>query len=321
MAERTIISDTLDSEITASKLLHNQSSINVISEADKKEFAHKYTIGVYVTNHLDNGLNNPFFSEIISGIGKVCSNLDCNFVMFTHNWEDTYNYNENSKKENLDGCIMIGMARNNPNIVQQINSKTPTVFVDLDIIGKRTSYIISDNVQGAKTAVNYLFKLGHRKIGMIMGQWITKPAQDRMVGFQKQKNILNLVNKSDWIIESDFSEQGGYNAMNKILKLENFPTAIFCQSDSIAIGAIKAIKESNYKVPLDFSIIGFDDIEMSKHLDPPLTTIKQNKDIMGEKAAELLFNIIESNSKDYFPLVLPVELVERSSCRAVCDKI
>jgi LacI family transcriptional regulator/LacI family purine nucleotide synthesis repressor len=104
----------------------------------------------------------------------------------------------------------------------------------------------------------------------------------------------------------------GYDAVNKIIKMRNRPTAIFAE-DMIAIGAIRALRENGFSVPEDFSVMGFDNIELGLHYG--LTTINQDRNGLGEAASRLLLDII--NKKSFSPVILPVELIERDTCRSI----
>lgn len=273
------------------------------------------TIGIFITDHSNYGIRHPVFRDIIYAIEKTFFDREYDVIIFAHRWGDRYGYTDKCLNRNVDGTVLMGMPRTDPGIDELIKSKIPSVFIDIDIVGRHTSYVISDNVEGAKKAVDYLYSLGHEKIGMVMGQWTTKPAQDRLIGFQQKKEELKLDNNNDWIIETEFSEKGGFDAMTKLLSLKDIPTAVFCQSDEMAIGAMKAIKKQGYKVPDDFSIIGFDDIEISKYIRPAITTIRQDKMEMGEKAAELLLKIMAGDNESHFPVIMPVSLIERESCK------
>ncbi|MDI3548698.1 MAG: hypothetical protein PWR10_2350 [Halanaerobiales bacterium] len=274
-----------------------------------------HSIGIFFTDHFNSGLRHPFFRDIIYGIERTFFQKGYDLILFANQWGERFSYTEKCKNRNVDGAILMGMPRTDPYLDKLVNSNIPTVFVDLDLIGKNASYVISDNITGARKAVNYLYEIGHRKIGMIMGHRITKPAQDRLIGFQKEIDELNLTYNPKWIVGTEFGENGGYLAMKELLKLEDRPTAIFCQGDEIAIGAMKAIEEKGYNVPDDFSLIGFDDIEISRYITPGLTTIRQDKLTMGRKAAELLLEIINNPYRTYPPIILPTKLIERDSCR------
>ncbi|MFP4016960.1 MAG: substrate-binding domain-containing protein, partial [Halanaerobiales bacterium] len=183
------------------------------------------------------------------------------------------------------------------------------------------TYVISDNISGAKKAVYYLHKLGHRKIAMIMGFNTTKTSQERFLGYQEALKELDLTYNPDWIFNGSYSETGGYQAAEELLRLDNLPTAFFCQSDGMAIGAMRAIEDAGYNVPDDFSIVGFDDIEASRYVKPALTTMAQKKEKMGSPVAKLLINMIEKSGMANSPIVLPIELIERDSCKElISDK-
>ena len=274
-----------------------------------------YSIGIFFKDHQNSGLSHPFFRNVIYGMEKQFSEYGYDMILFTSKWDDRFKYVEKCEHRNVDGAILMGMPKSADDLDSLLKSNIPSVFVDLDVVGKNSTYVMSDNIQGAKDAVNYLVNIGHQKIGMITGEKMTKPAQDRLKGYKAAMNDNNLNYNNNWIIEGEFSEDGGYKSMKKLLSLDNKPTAIFCQGDNIAFGAIKAINESNYKVPDDFSIIGFDDIEISSYIEPKLTTIRQDKYKMGKTSAELLINMINKPDNIYKEIILPTELIVRDSCK------
>lgn len=275
-----------------------------------------YSIGVFFTDHFNTGLQHPFFREVIFGMEKTLGQNGYDLMYFAdRKWGENFSYKEKCKNRHVDGVILIGVSRDDPNLGELLVSELPVVFVDIDILGKNASYVISDNINGAAEAVKYLHGLGHTEIGMIMGLTSTKTTQDRLIGFQMALQELKLFYNPRWLVNGDYTEEGGYLGMKRLLKNEQLPTAIFCQGDNMAIGAMRAIEDAGYKVPDDFSVIGFDDIEVSRYVKPGLTTIKQNKLGMGKSAAELLLKMINEPYGACLPIVLPVEVVERESCR------
>lgn len=277
-----------------------------------------YSIGVFFTDHFNTGLQHPFFREVIFGMEKTLGQNGYDLLYFAdRKWGENFSYREKCKNRHVDGVILIGVARDDANLGELLDSDLPVVFVDIDILGKNSSYVISDNTNGAAMAVRYLHSLGHTEIGMIMGLTSTKTTQDRLIGFQMALQELKLSYNSKWLVNGDYTEEGGYLGMNQLLQNKQLPTAVFCQGDNMAIGAMKAIEEAGYKVPDDFSVIGFDDIEVSRYVKPGLTTIRQDKLEMGRSAAELLLKMINEPYGTYLPLILPVEVVERESCRRI----
>ncbi|ACL69178.1 LacI family DNA-binding transcriptional regulator [Halothermothrix orenii] len=272
-------------------------------------------IGIFFTDHFNTGIHHPFFREVIYGLEKIFDEKGYDILYFTNRkWGENFSYVEKCHDRQVDGVVLMGVPKTDSNIPKLLDSDIPTVFVDLDIVGKKASYVISDNYRGAEMAVNYLHSLGHTRIGMIMGISSTKVTNDRLLGYQTAIKNLGLVYNSQWILDGRYTEEGGYQAMSKYLEMDERPTAIFCQSDSMAIGAMQAIHEAGMSVPEDFSLIGFDDIEVSRYVNPALTTIKQDKIGLGRAAGELLINIVENENESQAPVILPVELVKRDSC-------
>lgn len=276
------------------------------------------TIGIFFTDHFNTGLHHPFFREVIYGLEKSFGKAGYDIVYFTNRkWGDSFSYVEKCKDRHVDGVVLMGVPRTDSNLDKLLLSDIPSVFVDIDIIGKNSSYVISDNINGAEKAVKYLYSLGHKNIGMIMGLNTTKTSKDRFIGYQNAINYLGISYNPDWVFNGRYSEEGGYEAMEQFLNLEKRPTAIFCQSDSMAIGAMRAIEDAGLSVPDDFSIIGFDDIEASRYIKPALTTIAQDKIGMGNAVAKLLLSMIGKSSDGHSPIILPVELIKRASCKSI----
>ncbi|MDZ7672487.1 MAG: LacI family DNA-binding transcriptional regulator [Halanaerobiales bacterium] len=273
------------------------------------------SIGVFFTDHFNSGLHHPFFREVIYGMEKALGNKGYDIVYFTNrHWGEKFSYIEKCEDRNVDGVALMGVLEDDPNIKKLRESNIPSVFVDVDITGNFSSYVISNNIKGSKKAIQYLYELGHRKIGMLMGIDTSKTSQERLKGYKQALKSLNIPYNKDWVFDGKYSEKGGYNATMNMLKLKSRPTAIFCQSDGMAIGAMQAIEESGLKVPDDFSIIGFDDIEASRYVKPSLTTIAQNKEKMGSSVSELLIKMIEEKKQNIDPIKLPVKLIKRESC-------
>ncbi len=276
-----------------------------------------YSIGLFFKDHQNSGLRHPFFRDIIYGLEQEFCNFGYDLILFSNKWGDKFKYLEKCNHRKVDGAILMGMPRTDADLKELLEAKIPSMFIDLDILGETASYVMSNNVKGAKLAVKHLYELGHRKIATIMGENMTKPAQDRLEGYKEALKEYDIPFRKEWSLEGEFSEKYGFKSMQKLIEQKERPTAIFCQGDQIAIGAIKAIHKSKYDVPADFSVIGFDDIEISRYIEPQLTTIQQNKFEMGKKAAKQLINIINHPEEKYSPVILPTKLVKRKSCRKI----
>lgn len=274
-----------------------------------------FLVGLFFKEHQDTGVKHPFFRGIISGLEEKLLENNYDMILFSANWEDQFSYLEKCQFRNVDGAILMGVPKDDPKLRELLNSKIPSVFIDLDISDKKASYIISNNEEGARKAVRHLAELGHKKIATIKGEQITIPTQKRLAGYKAEMRAQNLEIKDEWIIQGRFSVDGGVKAMQKILELDNQPTAIFCMGDEIAVGAMQTIKEAGLKVPDDYSIVGFDDIEISQYLNPALTTIRQQKEEMGIEAANMVLELINNQEEKVEPVIIDTELVLRDSTK------
>ena len=197
----------------------------------------------------------------------------------------------------------------------------PFVALDRTWNDQEIDSVNVDNVSGAYEAVSYLIKLGHRRISIILNEPVCQPVLDRFEGYKKALRDNGLKIEESLIVDAGIkpgqnSMDAGWQSMKKLLKLKERPTAVFVISDLGAIGALKAVRDKGLSVPDDISIIGFDDINTVSFLDPPLTTVAQPKDELGERAVELLIRKIENNIMTLNEqIVLKPTLIKRKSCR------
>ncbi len=170
-----------------------------------------------------------------------------------------------------------------------------------------------DNIEAARKVVKYLLSLGHTRIGVISGLSNNRHSMDRLKGYKQALESAGIVYDDDIVIEGDFTVWSGFNAVQHLAKIADKPTALFCMSDDMAIGAIKGLKEKGWHVPQDISVTGFDDIALANYYDPALTTVRQPAVKIGEKAAELLLQMIEGETPKVLEYILPYELISRES--------
>lgn len=273
------------------------------------------SIGILFNSSHEFGLHNLFFQEVLFGVEKTLGNAGYDYVYFAdQKWHNlgNYDYLGKCKDRMVDGAILLGIHPDD-SMKRLLESDLPVVLIDYLYTNETTTYVTSNNEYGGRRAAEYLHELGHRDVGMITG-FVSVPAEQRSNGFMAGVKDFNLNCKEEWIVDASFYEGGGYNAMKKILSMDKWPSAIFCHSDAIAIGAIKAIKEAGLRVPEDFSTIGFDNIEICKYITPALTTIKQDSYRIGELAARQLLSMLNSPYIKLEPIVLDTELIIRESC-------
>jgi LacI family transcriptional regulator len=273
------------------------------------------TVGVFFEDHLNTGFRHPFLQDILASFKDEIGNEGYDLIFFAK--RDPEDFESLARYRDVDGIFLLGVPRTNPRLVTLRNSKIPCISIDLDLLGPKAGYLISDNIGGAYQAVDYLVSMGHKDIAFISDIFSTKPGHDRLVGFHQSMAKHRLVIRPDWIVNGDFSEEGGYRAAQQLFRQSYVPTAIFSASDMMAIGAMRAIRENNLIVGEDVSIVGFDDLTLLKYITPNLTTIRQNKDEMGRLAAKSLLEMMKNPNFVPTVITVPTELVIRDTVKRI----
>ena len=273
-------------------------------------------IGVLHWYSQDEELEDPYYLSIRKGIEKCAAVKNIQITMIFKN-SDKYIINELKK---IDGVVAIGKFSKGDaeEFAKCCNNIT---FVDYSPNVKKYDSVVIDFNAAVVEGLDYLSKLGHSNIGYIGGlEYIGSDKEvikdEREFIFQeymKEKGVLNF----DHIYIGRFTAEDGYKLMKKAIAEEKMPTAFFMGSDSMAIGALRALYESEISVPKDVSIIGFNDIPTAKYLVPPLTTIRVYTEFMGHTAVELLIERINDNREIPKKVVVPTEMVLRESCKAI----
>ncbi|UTR13860.1 LacI family transcriptional regulator [Salipaludibacillus sp. LMS25] len=270
-------------------------------------------IGVIYAGKINSDLNHPFFTEVLNAFKKVIGVEGFDLLLFSNerfnpNGED---YLARCRHYNVDGCLIIAGSEIEPSIKKLDESDIPCIGVDLELVGGHSAYIMTDNEKISSLVVDYLYMQGHREVAFIGGLESSSISEIRLAAFEREMASYGLTIKPEWIKHGDFFEQSGYEKMTELLKEKDIPRAIFAASDLMALGAIKAIKDHGYNVN-EFAIVGCDDILAARYSDPPLTTVKQDKEKIGRMAAMMLKEMIKEQGKPRAVKVDP-ELVIRSS--------
>jgi len=263
----------------------------------------------------------PYYLEFTSSVIETASEMGYTvLVHIIHNVQGYEKIKECFYNKTISGGIFIGQNDDDKIIKKIINGGYKVVLVDqsirLDDATYRKCMIVNaDNYSGAYNVTKYFINLNHTKIAHITGGTTKFSSKDRIRGYKKALEEVGLPINKNLIINSEFIEEGGYDAIKKLFSKNIKFTAIFASNDKIAFGAIKAIKEAGFRVPEDISVIGFDDIEASKYFNPPLTSIKMELVEMAELAAKSIITSIDNKVVLSANYVIPVKFVERKSCR------
>ncbi|WP_339546677.1 LacI family DNA-binding transcriptional regulator [Pseudomonas sp. RA_35y_Pfl2_P32] len=246
------------------------------------------TIGLLVPNSL-----NPYFAELARGIEDYCERNGYCVILCNSddNPDKQRSYLRVLLEKRIDGLI-VASAGGDSGLAQGLAGvRTPMVIVDRGLEGLDADLVRIDHEYGAYLATRHLLQLGHRDIASIGGPAHTSVAQMRLAGFCRALKEAGVQVPTERMLESDFTSTGGYNAAATLLA-SNPPTAIFAGNDMMGIGVLRAAAERNIRVPSELSVIGFDDIQMSRYVYPALTTVGQSILQLGEMAAQVLLRRI-----------------------------
>jgi LacI family transcriptional regulator len=216
----------------------------------------------------------------------------------------------------VDGVVVMS-PHVDADSLRNIPTNLPVVLLSPTPRGTELDSITVQNYRGAKDMVSHLVSLGHRNIAIINGAEGTSDAAERLRGYRAALRDAGISASRALEFDGEFTEASGYSATKLILAAKPRPTAIFATNDSMAIGALSALREAAVRVPDDMSVAGFDDIPLARYMDPPLSTVKVPIAELGTRAVDaLLHAIAHKNSHRRRREKLLTNLVIRSSCGA-----
>lgn len=274
------------------------------------------TIGLLVT-----ATNNPFFAEVMAGVEQYCRQHQYNLIIATTGG-DAKRLQQNLQTlmhKQVDGLLlMCGDSRFQAE--DELAISVPLVVMDWWFTDLNADKILENSELGGYLATKALIEAGHQKIGIITGNLKKSVAQNRLKGYKKALEEAHIPLNNDWLIESHFDFEGGVVGMEKLLAASNRPSAVFCCSDTIAVGAYQVIHQQGLRIPQDISVIGYDDIELARYLSPPLSTVSQPKAELGKLAVQMLLKRLKEPEENYQTRTLNPSLVLRQSCRTINEK-
>ena len=262
----------------------------------------------------------PFFAEVLEGVQSVARKKGYSIVLCNTDYDPKQEeaYVVNLLERRVDGVIFTSGVMQDEHILRLKEEGIPIVLIEKFMQSSDIPAVVIDNLSAAKKGVKHLLSLGYRKIGYISAPLELMSLRERFEGY-KQALLENQIpyDSSVVYIEKTIKKENlrsGYKIMKRILHQGNFPRAFFIVSDTLAVGAIKAIKDCGMKVPDDIAIVGFDDIDIASFSDPPLTTMVQPKYQMGVKGMEMLIRAMSGVKLRKKEIRLDVEIAVRESC-------
>lgn len=286
------------SDFNRQKVLKAAEELNY-SLPPKKHFS-KNTIAVILPI-----VTSSFFSNVLNGIEGTIS-PDDNLLLF---YNSNYNFEKERaclrtlKKQNLAGIILDSVCppEQENDYLKSLNKAfigkgIPVVMLERSRPSANLHSVYINNFQSAYRATKYLIERGHKKIAHIMGNEKLIHSQERFEGYKKALADHGLIYNPEIVYKGDFTPYSGYIALKELLNLGGDFTALFSSNDQMAIGAIKALKNSGRHIPKDVAIVGFDDLSVSSMIEPALTTIHVPTYQMGRVAAKIILDHNESKN-------------------------
>jgi DNA-binding LacI/PurR family transcriptional regulator len=313
---------TVSRALNDSPLINKETKVRIRTLANQMKYSpnfnakslvmdRSYHLGLFFTT-LNQGTSAGFFYEAIRGVNSVIKDR---YQLIVKGIDDYSSYYSITRR-NFDGIIAVSQSsEDSPFIEHVVSADIPIVVLNREVDSQGVLNIIAEEEQGAFQAVSYLIEQGHVRIAMIEGRAGFKSAQSRKEGFIRAMNKHSIPVNEAYIKPGMYDLESGLKGMQQLLELIEPPTAVFCSNDETALGAMKAVTEKGMQVPVDISIVGFDDTVFSAFITPALTTVRRPIELIAREGAMRLIKGIEQKRLDTESVYLKTELMIRQSVR------
>jgi DNA-binding LacI/PurR family transcriptional regulator len=259
-------------------------------------------------------ITNPFFPELIQGFEDVAVESGYEILVSSTNYDPQRMSLciRRMIQRKVEGVAVMTFGIEEPLLDQLAERKIPLVFVDVGPERPGISLLKVDYHEGIRQGVQHLAALGHREIGFISGPMRLHSAKSRLAAFKLSLKECGIAPNTAWLIEGDHTVEGGISAMSTLLGGEKMPTAIMCSNDMTALGVLHQAYREGLRIPDDLSVIGFDNLQMTKVMIPPLTSIQMSRGGLARAAVTALRADAEGTEhpREY---QIPTSLVVRES--------
>ena len=294
---------------TVSKALNNQKDIGEETKAHIRDIAREmgyfpnssaralktnrtYNLGVLFADEAASGLTHDFFSAILDSFKRTVESRGYDITFINSNKNSTgMSYLDHCRYRGFDGVMVACVDFRDPYVIELVESNIPLVTID-HVFNNKTS-IVSDNINGMKDLLTYVYECGHRRIAYIHGLE-SSVTNSRLSSFYRTAEQLGLDIPDEYVLEAPYrSTEGTAKMTERLLDMKNRPTCILYPDDFSTFGGINVIRERGLSIPGDISIAGYDGIRIGRHIEPVLTTLRQDTETIGAKAGEKLIELIE----------------------------
>jgi DNA-binding LacI/PurR family transcriptional regulator len=256
----------------------------------------------------------PYFFEIIHGASAEFFDADKMLLLISvHTERERIRLYRYLGRNRVDGVLLVSVHGRDPLLDVLEHLRIPVVLGGRRSDPEPLSYVHVENIGGARTAVGHLLSRGCRTVATITGDLEQEGARARLEGYRRALEDAGLPYEESLVGEADFSEVSAVAAMTALLDHRPDLEGVFAASDVMAAGALRVLREANRAVPDDVAVVGFDDSEVARHSNPPLTSIRQPIEEMGRIMARLLLDEIADPGRARRQIVLGTELISRDS--------
>ncbi|ETY73655.1 LacI family DNA-binding transcriptional regulator [Lactiplantibacillus fabifermentans] len=272
-----------------------------------------YLIGIFFSD-LNVGTSPSFLIEVINQVKRILPD-DYSFAIdsISH-----YQGGVAGMEERFDGVIIVSQSYHDDDFIDQVVAKNLPVVVLNRPIERRDIYnVTTDDHLGVEMAMSYALRMGHRQFGMIKGEASFVSSDARQRTFESILKEHQLTLNPDWIKAGNYLLNSGYEAMKQILMLPSIPTCVFISNDDMAIGAVRACLDFGLHVPADISIIGYDDVEYAKYLEPRLTTVSKPTSAIVQAGVTALVDMMDGEAQPSENQTLAPKLMIRDSVKKI----
>lgn len=303
------------SDSTRQKILKIADELEYTSSSKKKKSKkNNKNIGILCWCNYEEELADPYYLSIRLVVERICSERCINLVKLDENIDLKL-------LKELSGILVIGNYYTDM-VEKMSNDNDNIVYVDYSPDESKYDSVVIDKKKATFDLLNYIYEIGHRRIGLIGGKDLNENYENMMIDerdieYQYFMKCKGIYNPKYIYTASRFNFKSGYELTKEMLKEKERPTAVFVENDTMAIGAYKAIAEEGLTIPDDISIVGFNDQPSAKYMVPSLTTVKLSTEYLASAAIDLVLENIDGSRPYKKKVVIPTKLKIRKSCKNI----
>jgi RNA polymerase sigma factor (sigma-70 family) len=262
----------------------------------------------------DTTLDAPFLAKVLGGVNAARVANDLQLVpLYARSDQQRERALHYVSNRHVDGVLLLLVRDRDPMPTAIMAAGIPLVALGRPLSGRAFDYVDTDNMGGSEQAVRHLVAAGRRCLASVAGPLDMSAGIDRLRGFVNATRAAGMPAAADRVAYGDFTEAGGHRAMKLLLERTPEIDGVFVASDLMCLGALQALRELGRKVPDDVAVVGFDDVPLASYANPPLTTVRQQIGMLGQEMMRSLLHRLSDPRGEPTPIILPTELVVRSS--------